>query len=65
MKKVNLEEAFEEWEQTHEQKLMCGFIERNEMAFDDYREMLWREYQEEHGLVDESNDDVEDREEEE
>ena len=56
MVKVNLEEEFEKWENNQYESLVAMFIDRNDIQFSDFREMMWREYQDEHGFVDESND---------
>lgn len=54
MKKVNLDLEFERWKKDNEEHLKEKFLEIHN--FNDYFEEAWREYQDEEGLIDKSNE---------
>jgi len=54
MEKVDLDKTFEIWKNKNEEHLKEKFLDTHD--FYSYLEEFWREYQDEHGLVDESNE---------
>ena len=54
MKKVNLDEEFEIWKNENEERIKEKFLEIHD--FDNCIEEEWRRYQDENGLIDESNE---------
>jgi len=54
MKKVNLDLEYEKWKKENIEHLKERFLDTHN--FDNYLEAFWRDYQEEHNLVDESNE---------
>lgn len=53
MEKVDLDLKFEKWKQDNEEHLKEKFLEIHN--FQEYLEEAWREYQNENGLIDKSN----------
>jgi len=55
MKKVNLDLEYDKWLESNEENLREKFLDIHQ--FYDFLEEKWQEYQQENGLIDESNED--------
>ncbi len=62
MEKVNLDKTFEIWKNKNEENLKEKFLDIHD--FYNYLEEVWQEYQQENGLIDESNEYGEEKDEE-
>ena len=56
MKKVNLDIKFDEWKDKNEEDILSRWEVIKEDKLNEFIEELWREYQDEKGLIDSTNE---------